>query len=77
MLAEGSEVNPTPILMRHLHMQGIFVGSRIMMENMLRAMVLRQMRPVIDRVFPFDQLQEGLRHLQEAKHFGKICIRVR
>ena len=56
VLAEGSEVNPTPILMRHIRVQGIYVGSRIMFENMLSSDGITQMRPVIDRVFPFDEL---------------------
>lgn len=77
VLAEGTEVNPTPILMRHLRVQGIFTGSRAMFENMLRAMSLHRMRPVIDRVFAFDELQQSLHYLEEAKHLGKICLRVR
>src|SRR5688572_29915261 len=28
VLTEGSDVNPAPILMRHLRVQGIYVGSR-------------------------------------------------
>lgn len=77
LLAEGSEVNPTPILMRYIRLQGIYVGSRVMFENMLRAMSVRQIHPVIDRVFPFDELRESLRYMEEARHFGKICLRVR
>jgi NADPH:quinone reductase-like Zn-dependent oxidoreductase len=77
VLAEGSEMNPAPILMRHLHVQGIFVGSRVMFENMLTAMAIRQMRPVIDRVFGFNELQEALTYMESGKHVGKICLRVR
>jgi NADPH:quinone reductase-like Zn-dependent oxidoreductase len=77
VLAEGSEVNPAPILMRHLRLQGIFVGSRTMFENMLRAMTVSQMRPVIDRVFGFHELPEALAYMESAKHIGKICLRVR
>jgi NADPH:quinone reductase-like Zn-dependent oxidoreductase len=77
VLAEGSEVNPTPVLMRHLRLQGIFVGSRSMFENMLRAMAVRQMRPVIDRVFGFEELQEALEYMEAGEHIGKICLRIR
>jgi NADPH:quinone reductase-like Zn-dependent oxidoreductase len=77
VLAEGSEVNPTPVLMRHLRVQGIFVGSRSMFENMLRAMAVRQMRPVIDRVFGFEELQQALEYMEAGEHIGKICLRIR
>jgi NADPH:quinone reductase-like Zn-dependent oxidoreductase len=77
LLAEGPDVNPIPILMRHLRVQGIYVGSRAMFERMLNALTLRQVRPVIDRVFPFEDLSDALRYMQEARHFGKICLRAR
>jgi NADPH:quinone reductase-like Zn-dependent oxidoreductase len=77
ILAEGSEVNPVPVLMRHLRVQGIYVGSRTMFENMLKAMAQHELRPVVDRVFPFTQFADALRYMQEAKHFGKICLAVR
>jgi NADPH:quinone reductase-like Zn-dependent oxidoreductase len=76
-LSEGAEVNPTPILMRSIRVQGVFVGSRTMLENMLRAMTVRQIRPVIDRVFRFDELHEALLHMESAQHVGKICLKVR
>lgn len=76
VLAEGSEVNPTPVLMRSLRVQGIFVGSRVMFENMLQAMEPRQIRPVIDRVFEADDLQSALRYMESGKHFGKVCVRL-
>lgn len=76
VLAEGSEVNPTPVLMRSLRVQGIFVGSRVMFENMLQAMELWQIRPVIDHVFEADDLQGALRYMESGKHFGKVCVRL-
>jgi NADPH:quinone reductase-like Zn-dependent oxidoreductase len=74
VLAGGSEANVTPILMRHLRMQGIFVGSRAMFENMLSAMAVARLRPVIDRVFPFTSLHEALQYMESARHVGKVCL---
>jgi len=34
------------------------------------------LRPVIDRVFDFDQAREAFLHMQSASHFGKIVIRL-
>jgi NADPH:quinone reductase and related Zn-dependent oxidoreductases len=50
------------------------VGNRDMFEAMNRAIALNQMRPVIDRTFPFEQAVEALRYLAKGSHFGKICI---
>ncbi len=57
-------------------MQGIFVGSREMFEAMNRAIAAHQLRPVVDRVFPFDQAPDAFRHLESGAHFGKVVIRV-
>jgi NADPH:quinone reductase-like Zn-dependent oxidoreductase len=34
----------------------------------------KQLRPVIDRVFPFEQAADALRYLEAAGHFGKVVI---
>jgi NADPH:quinone reductase-like Zn-dependent oxidoreductase len=72
----SAEVNPLPVLMKSIHVQGIFVGSRTMFEAMNRAIAASQLRPVIDRVFDFDQAPQALKHLESGAHFGKIVIRI-
>ncbi|HEY1993814.1 MAG TPA: NAD(P)-dependent alcohol dehydrogenase [Edaphobacter sp.] len=66
----------TPILHKQLHVQGIYVGSRAMFEQMNTAIATAGLHPVIDRVFGADQVREAFLHMQSASHFGKIVIRV-
>jgi NADPH:quinone reductase-like Zn-dependent oxidoreductase len=75
VLAGGNFDNPIPILLRAIRVQGIFVGSRTMFEDMNRAIALHQMRPVVDRVFPFAQYPDALRHLESGAHFGKVVLK--
>jgi NADPH:quinone reductase-like Zn-dependent oxidoreductase len=70
------QVNPLPILMKNVRVQGIYVGSREMFEAMNRAIALHQVRPVVDRVFPFAEAPAAFRHMASAAHFGKIAIRL-
>jgi NADPH:quinone reductase-like Zn-dependent oxidoreductase len=76
VLSGGGDVNPMPILMRNVCAQGIYVGSRAMFEAMNRAIALHQVRPIVDRVFPFAEAREALRYLESGAHFGKVCIRM-
>ena len=76
VLSGTGQANPMPILMKNVRVQGIFVGSREMFEAMNRAIVVNQLRPVIDRVFPFAEAVQAFRHMESAAHFGKICIRM-
>lgn len=74
VLTGNAEVNPMPILMRGIRVQGIYVGSRKMFENMNRAFALARTKPVIDRTFALSEIQDALLHMQGGRHFGKIVI---
>ena len=70
----AGSLNIAPILHKHLHLQGIYVGSRSMFMNLNRALAQNQVKPVIDSVYPGAQIQEALRHMEGAGHFGKIVV---
>ena len=76
VLTGGGEIDPRPILMKAIRLHGIYVGSREMFEEMNQALSLSALRPVIDRVFGFDEIAPAMRLLESGGHFGKICIRV-
>jgi NADPH:quinone reductase-like Zn-dependent oxidoreductase len=71
----GGTVNTAAILRRHVRIQGIYVGSREMFEEMNRAITHHQLRPVIARSFPFDQARAAYDYLASAAHTGKVVIR--
>ena len=75
VLTQG-EINPLPLVMKSIRLQGIYVGSRLMFENMNRAISLSGLKPVIDRVFPFDQALAAYEHLASGSHLGKVVIQV-
>ena len=70
----SADINTVTILQKGIHIQGIYVGSREMFEDMNRAIYLHQIRPMIDRVFPFNQAPEALSYMESGAHFGKICL---
>jgi NADPH:quinone reductase-like Zn-dependent oxidoreductase len=72
----GGEINPTPILRRTVTLRGIYVGSRQMFEALNRTVALHHIKPVIDRVFPFDKVTDAYRHLTGRGHVGKVVIRI-
>jgi NADPH:quinone reductase-like Zn-dependent oxidoreductase len=72
----AGEINPMPILFKNARMQGILVGSRQMFDEMNRAIEVNQLRPIVDRVFPFSEAREAYRYLESGAHFGKVCIAI-
>ncbi len=75
ILTGAGEINPTSILMKLVKLQGLLVGSRQMFEDMNRAIEVSQLKPVIDKVFPFEKAREALKYLESGAHFGKIVIK--
>lgn len=63
------------VVTRAVRLQGITVGSRDDFLAMGRAIESRHLRPVVDRVFAFEELREALAYLKSGQHFGKVCIR--
>ena len=57
-----------------LHMIGIGVGSRASFEDMNSHISAWNLKPVIDKVFAFEDVHGAVNHLISAKHFGKICV---
>jgi NADPH:quinone reductase-like Zn-dependent oxidoreductase len=77
VLAGNALELPLPLIfMQRLRLQGILVGSREDFEAMSRAIVLHQLHPVVDRVFPFEETRAALELMDRGGHFGKICIRI-
>jgi len=72
----ATELNPGLIFARRANVQGISVGSMRMFEAMGRAIAASGIKPVIDKMFPFDGAQAAYRHMASGAHFGKIVIRV-
>ncbi len=68
-------INPLDIFRRQATVRGIPVGSRETFEAMVRAIEVGGIRPVVDRVFPWQHLREALRHLEGSSHFGKIALK--
>jgi NADPH:quinone reductase-like Zn-dependent oxidoreductase len=72
----ATELNPGLIFARRANVQGISVGSMQMFEAMNRAIAANGIKPVLDKVFPFDEAQAAYRYMAAGAHLGKIVIRV-
>jgi len=72
----GGEINPSPVMQKSVTLQGIYVGSRDMFEAMNRAISQAQLKPVIDRVFPFTEATAAYEYMKSGAHFGKVVIKL-
>lgn len=72
----GGGLPPIDILSRGLTVTGSAIGSRLDFEAMLAAMARHEVRPVIDRVYPFSEYGEAYRSLESGQQVGKVVIQV-
>jgi NADPH:quinone reductase-like Zn-dependent oxidoreductase len=61
---------------RGIRVDGIYVGSVRHLDWLCREVAERGLRPVVDRVFPFEEARQAYQHLESGRHFGKIVIRL-
>ena len=70
------DTSPHPLMVKGASLHGIFVGSRAMLERLGRAIDATGIKPVVDRVFEFDQAVDAFRYMASGAHFGKVIIRM-
>ena len=81
-----SEVNVLPIMMKRLTITGSTLRPRTVDQKAEIADELRKhawplledatVRPIIDAVFPMDQVQEAHKRLESGSHIGKILLQI-
>lgn len=77
MLSGGSgPIDLIPILMKQIRIFGVFVGSKTIFESMNRVIEHSGIRPVISKIFDFEEPLGAFKYMESAQHFGKIVIKI-
>ncbi len=71
----GARFDPEAMRGRSLILRTTNNGSRQAFEQMNAAIAAARLRPVIDRVFDFDDARAAYRHLEAQAHMGKVVIK--
>jgi NADPH:quinone reductase-like Zn-dependent oxidoreductase len=64
-----------PLLLKQVTIQGIGVGHRRALEDLVRAVDQSGLKPVIDRVYDFKALPAAVDHLERGA-FGKVVLQL-
>lgn len=70
------ETAPFGLMGKWAKIQGIMVGNRAMLEEMNEAITVNNIKPAVDKVFPFEYAIEAYRYEFAGKHFGKVVISI-
>ena len=64
------------IIVRHVHLAPITVGSREGLEAMILAVGESRLKPVVDRVFRLAEIRDAIAYLASPDRFGKVCLTI-
>jgi NADPH:quinone reductase-like Zn-dependent oxidoreductase len=63
-------------LKRNVTLKGILNGPRDKLEEMLEFYSEKKIKPIVDKVFQFEEGRKALEYLFGGGHFGKVVVRV-
>lgn len=73
----SAPINTYQFVGKNVRIHGIETGSRKMFDEMNQFIEQKRIRPVIDKIFEFEQVRDALRYLENGSHFGKLVVRIR
>ncbi|WP_193179770.1 zinc-dependent alcohol dehydrogenase family protein [Nisaea sediminum] len=72
----GGQINPVNVMRKSIRLQGIYVGSRRMFEDMNAAISLHGLKPVISETYELADARQAFHAMRAAGHFGKLVVRL-
>lgn len=70
-----AEIAMPRLFFGHVSLLGSTMGNASEFEAVLKA-IDRGMRPVVDRVYPLDEVQAALQRVDDAEQFGKVVLSI-
>jgi NADPH:quinone reductase-like Zn-dependent oxidoreductase len=72
----GGQFSAVKLLDKSARAVGVLVGPRVRLEEMQAFMTRHRVKPVVDRVYELDQLDQALEQLRSGQFMGKIVVRL-
>src|SRR5437764_1411364 len=74
LTGSAAEVEIPALFSNQIRISGISIGSRADQEDMIRAITVNRLKPVIDRCFLLQEIVAAFKYFESQKHFGKVCL---
>ncbi|EPS95802.1 NAD-binding protein [Fomitopsis schrenkii] len=74
--AADLSILPGLILGKGAIVRGILIGSRTQFEALVRLINATGFKPVVDKVFSFEETRAAYEYLESQQHVGKVCVQV-
>lgn len=71
------ELSPRTLFWKQISIHGTTMGTRDEFLSMLELVESRNIKPVIDKVFPLEEAEEAMRRMERGDQFGKIVLKIK
>lgn len=71
------ELSPRTLFWKQLSIHGTTMGTRDEFLSMLELVESRNIKPVIDKIFPLEEAEEAMRRMERGDQFGKIVLKIK
>lgn len=71
-----TDIPPRILFNKQLSIQGSLMGTRDEFLSMLDFIEKKNIKPVIDVTYPLSQVNEAMKHMESARQFGKILLKI-
>ena len=72
-----SEISTRTLYWKQLSIFGSTMGTRDEFLSMIDFLESRKLKPIIDRVYPLEQINEAMERMEKGDQFGKIVLEIR
>lgn len=72
-----TDINTRQFYWKQLSLLGSTMGTRDEFLTMLEFVEGHKLKPVVDTVFPLEQIQDAIARMESGKQFGKILLSIR
>jgi NADPH:quinone reductase-like Zn-dependent oxidoreductase len=76
LAGRDGHADPHDLMFKRGSLHGIGVGTRATLEQLIQAIEVNRIKPVVDKVFSFDQAIDAFRLQASGNFFGKIAIAI-
>ncbi|WP_018479740.1 zinc-binding dehydrogenase [Pontibacter roseus] len=70
------QINPAEVFWKQLAIHGSTMGTNEDFRLMMEFVREKQVKPVVDIVFPLEETEQAMRYMEAGKQFGKIVVKV-
>jgi NADPH:quinone reductase-like Zn-dependent oxidoreductase len=72
-----TELSTRTLYWKQISIHGTTMGTRDEFLSMLDFIESRKIKPVIDTVFPLEQVNDAIKRMEESSQFGKIILQIK